>query len=312
MPKESLRGTYGKTLLRLGKTHKDLVVLDADLAKSTKTITFAKEYPERFIDMGLSEQDMISTAAGIALTNKTVFVSTFCVFIAGRAYDQVRQSVCYTNANVKLVGTHSGLGVGADGATHQALEDIALFRPLQNLRIIVPADATETSKVIEYVADNQGPFFVRLTRNDLETIYSDDYEFQLGRASVLRDGKDIAIFAIGSMVEKALDAAKELMSNSIDAAVINLSTIKPLDHDTVLDFAKKTKGIITVEDHSIYGGLGSTIAEFVSQNHPTEMRIIGVEGEFGRSGPTEILYEYYDLTPERISREAKNILKKSD
>ena len=308
MPKESLRGTYGKTLLKLGKTNKELVVMDADLAKSTKTITFGKTFPERFFDMGLSEQDMISTAAGIALTNKTVFVSTFCVFIAGRAYDQVRQSVCYTNANVKLVGTHSGLGVGADGATHQALEDIALFRPLPNIRIFVPADATETARVIEYIADNYGPFFVRLTRNDLENIYNEDHKFEFGKASILKDGKDITIFAIGSMVEKALTAAKELEKEGIDAAVINLSTIKPLDEDTVLDYAKKTKGFVTIEDHSIYGGLGSTIAEFLSQNHPIEMRIIGVENQFGRSGSTEDLYEYFELTSERIIAEAKNIL----
>lgn len=310
MHKESLRNAYGNTLLKLGQHNKEIVVLDADLAKSTKTIIFGKENPERFIDMGLSEQDMISTAAGIALTGKTVFVSTFCVFLAGRIFDQLRQSVCYNNANVKLVGTHSGLGVGEDGATHQALEDIALLRALPNIRIIVPADATETSQVIKYVANNFGPFFVRLTRNNLEKIYNNNFKFEFGRASILKQGKDITIFAIGAMVEKTLEAAKLLESESIDAAVINLSTIKPMDKDTVLEFAKKTKAVITVEDHSVYGGLGSTIAEFLSQNHPTPMRIIGVDDKFGKSGSPEDLYTHFGLTSKRIVSETKDILLK--
>ena len=220
MAKESLRDAYGKVLVKLGRKNPDIIVLDADLAKSTKTITFGKEISERFIDSGLSEQDMVSTAAGLSLTGKVVFASSFCVFLVGRVFDQVRQSVCYNNANVKLVATHSGLGVGEDGATHQALEDIAMLRPLPNMRIIVPADAAETVQAVEYVANHPGPFFVRLTRSDLEKIYDDTYRFRLGRASLLREGKDIAIIAIGAMVEKALQAADMLKEFSVDTAVV--------------------------------------------------------------------------------------------
>lgn len=308
MPKESLRGTYGKILLKLGLVDKNIVVLDADLAKSTKTITFGKEISERFIDSGLSEQDMVSTAAGIALTGKTVFASSFCVFLVGRVYDQVRQSVCYNNANVKLIGTHSGLGVGEDGATHQALEDLALVRPLPNMKIIIPADATETAQVIEYAANDYGPYFVRLTRNDLEKIYDNNYRFELGKASILKPGKDIALFAIGAMVEKALNAAQLLKTESIDAAVINLSTLKPLDERTILHFAEKTRRIVSIEDHSVYGGLGSTIAECLAQSCPTKMKIMGIDNQFGRSGTPEALYSHYGLTAEKIVLEAKKLL----
>lgn len=308
MNKSSLRGEYGKTLLKLGKDDEHIVVLDADLAKSTKTISFGNEISERFIDMGLSEQDMISTAAGISLTGKTVFASSFCVFLVGRVYDQIRQSVCYNNANVKLVATHSGLGVGEDGATHQALEDIALMRPLPNMRIIAPADAFETSQVIEYVSQEKGPFYVRLTRSDLPDVHSDSYNFQLGKASVLKDGTDITIFAIGSMVEKALIASKLLKNISINAAVINLSSIKPFDKETVLQYAEKTKNIITVEDHSVYGGLGGAVSEFLSQTFPIKMKIMGVDNSFGRSGTIDSLYKYFKLDPENIVYESKKLL----
>lgn len=308
MAKESLRGEYGKTLLRIGRENKDIVVLDADLAKSTKTLTFGKEISDRFIDMGLSEQDMISTAAGISLTGKTVFASSFCVFLTGRVYDQVRQSICYNNANVKLVGTHAGLGVGEDGATHQMLEDLALLRPLPNMRIIVPADAVETAQAVEYAANTYGPFFIRLIRGSLETIYDGNYHFEFGKAPVIKQGKDIAVFAVGAMVEKAIEAARLLEQDSIDAAVINVSTLKPLDKETVLDVAKKTKAVITIEDHSVFGGLGSAIAECLSQNHPTKMKIIGVDNQFGRSGGVEELYSLYNLTAERVVSEAKELL----
>ncbi len=306
---ESVRNAYGEKLIELGKKNKDIVVLDADLAKSTQTIRFGKEFSDRFIDSGLSEQDMISTAAGIALTGKTVFASTFCVFLTGRAYDQVRQSVCYNRANVKLVGSHSGLGVGEDGATHQILEDIALMRALPNMRIIVPADATETSQVIEYIAKEKGAFFVRLTRSKQPKIYDKNYSFEFGKASVLREGNDLAIFAIGAMVHKAVEASDELKKNGINAAVINASSLKPFDKETLLNFAKGVKGIITVEDHSIYGGLGSTVSEILSQNHPVKMKIIGVEDKFGRSGSPEELYDYFGLNVKRIVNESIKLIK---
>jgi transketolase len=308
MNKESLRGTYGKTLLRIGRTNPNIVVLDADLAKSTKTITFAKELSERFIDMGLSEQDMISTAAGISLTGKTVFASSFCIFLAGRAYDQVRQSVCYNDANVKLVGTHSGLGVGEDGATHQMLEDISLMRSLPRMRVIVPADAIETEQVIEYVAQEYGPFFVRLTRNDLPTVYDHSYQFKLGQSSVLRDGTDVALFAIGPMVSRALAAADMLQTEKINAAVINLSSIKPIDQQIICSYAAKTKKIVTIEDHSVFGGMGSAVAEVLSQNYPVKIKIMGVNNQFGRSGTPDELYKAYHLHELDIANEVKQIL----
>ena len=309
MPKVSLRKTYGQTLLDLGRKDKNIVVMDADLAKSTQTIVFGKEIADRFIDVGLSEQDMVSMAAGLSLTGKTVFASSFCVFLVGRVYDQVRQSVCYNNANVKLIGTHSGLGVGEDGSTHQSLEDIALMRPLPNINIIVPADATETARVIEYVSQHHGPYFVRLTRSNLEQIYDKNYSFELGKGSILRKGHDISVFAIGAMVEKALEAAELLEKESISTAVINMSTLKPLDRQTILDIAKTTRAVISIEDHSVYGGLGSAIAECLSQNHPTKMKIMGIDNKFGRSGSPDELYTHYGLSAKNIVIEAKNILK---
>lgn len=309
MPKVSLRKAYGQTLLDLGRKDKNIVVMDADLAKSTQTIVFGKEIAERFIDVGLSEQDMVSMAAGLSLTGKTVFASSFCVFLVGRVYDQIRQSVCYNNANVKLIGTHSGLGVGEDGSTHQSLEDIALMRPLPNINIIVPADAIETARVIEYVSHHHGPYFVRLTRSNLEQIYDENYSFELGKGSILRKGQDIAVFAIGAMVEKALEAAELLEKESISTAVINMSTLKPLDRQTILDMARTTRAVISIEDHSVYGGLGSAIAECLSQNHPTKMKIMGIANKFGRSGSPDELYTHYGLSAKNIVTEAKNILK---
>jgi len=310
MLKESLRGQYGKTLIELGGVDKNIIVLDADLAKSTKTLGFGQEFRDRYFDMGLSEQDMISTAAGISLTGKTVFASSFSVFLTGRVFDQVRQSVCYNNSNVKLVATHSGLGVGEDGATHQSLEDIALMRSLPNMRVIVPADSVETKKVIEYVSTEYGPFYVRLIRGELPVVCNENGSFKPGRSEVLIDGDDLVIFAIGSMVSKAMEAAELLRNLSVNAAVVNLSSIKPMDEETIIKLAENTNHVITIEDHSVYGGMGSAVAELLSQRAPTKMKIIGVENSFGRSGKPEELYELYKLTPERIVKEAEIILGK--
>jgi transketolase len=308
MAVESLRGAYGQTLLKLGRENPDLVVLDADLAKSTQTQAFAKEFSGRFIDMGLSEQDMVSTAAGIALTGKTVFASSFCAFLVGRVFDQIRQSVCYNQANVKLVGTHSGLGVGEDGATHQALEDVALARSLPGIRVIVPADAVETAQAVEYAAATPGPFFIRLTRNNLPTLFGPGHRFVLGKAPLLRDGEDIALVAMGAMVEKALQAAEILAGETISAAVIDFSSIQPLDGDILLRYAAKTGRIVTIEDHSVHGGLGGACAEFLSQHHPVRMKIMGMENQFGRSGKPEDLYTYFKLTAADIAGAGKELL----
>lgn len=310
MSKSSLRGQYGKTILDLGRHDNRIIVMDADLAKSTKTLTFAKEIADRFFDMGLSEQDMISTAAGLSLTGKTVFASSFCVFLIGRAFDQVRQSVCYNMANVKLVGTHSGLGVGEDGATHQTLEDVALARSLPNLRVIVPADALETDLAIRCAAETPGPFFVRLTRQDLPDLHPDSYRYTIGKGSVIRDGEAVSLIAMGSMVHVALAAAEILdKEHHIPAAVINMSSIKPLDEELLKRYALKSSGFVTVEDHSVYGGLGSAVSEWSVQNHPLPVRMIGMKDQFGRSGTPEELYEHFGLNTANIVAQARTLLK---
>jgi transketolase len=308
MAVESLRGAYGKTLLKLGHENQDLVVLDADLAKSTQTQVFGKEFAGRFIDMGLSEQDMISTAAGIALTGKTVFASSFCAFLVGRVFDQVRQSICYNRANVKLVGTHAGLGVGEDGATHQALEDIALMRALPEITVIVPADAVETALAVEFAAATPGPFFIRLTRNNLLTLFDAGHRFQLGKAPLLRHGEDITLIAMGAMVEKALKAAELLAAEKISAAVIDFSSLKPLDEEILLRYARTTRHIVTIEDHSVHGGLGGACAEFLSQHCPVDMKIMGMDNQFGRSGTPEDLYIHFKLTAADIAAAGKKML----
>lgn len=310
MSKSSLRGQYGKTILDLGRTNENIVVMDADLAKSTKTLTFAKEIAHRFFDMGLSEQDMVSTAAGLSLTGKTVFASSFCVFLMGRAFDQVRQSVCYNMADVKLVGTHSGLGVGEDGATHQTLEDVALARSLPNLRVIVPADALETDLAIRCAAETPGPFFVRLTRQDLPDLHGKDYRFTLGKGSVIRDGEAVSLIAMGSMVHVALAAAEVLeREHKIPAAVLNMSSIKPLDEELLKRYALKSSGFVTVEDHSVYGGLGGAVAEWSVQNHPLPVKMIGMKEQFGRSGTPEELYEHFGLNTRNIVSQALSLMK---
>lgn len=308
MAVESLRGAYGQTLLKLGRVDPDLVVLDADLAKSTQTMVFAKEFPDRFIDMGLAEQDMISTAAGIALTGKTVFASSFCAFLIGRVFDQVRQSVCYNRANVKLVGTHAGLGVGEDGATHQALEDVALARALPGLTVIVPADAVETALAVEFAAATPGPFFIRLTRNNLQTLFGPEHRFELGKAPVLRDGADITLVAMGAMVEKALQAAELLAADKVAAAVIDFSSLQPLDGDVLLRYARKTGRVLTVEDHSVRGGLGGACAEFLAQHAPVPMILMGMDNQFGRSGKPEDLYVHFKLTAADIAAAGRRLL----
>ncbi|MCU0237658.1 MAG: transketolase family protein [Acidobacteria bacterium] len=308
MAVESLRGAYGQTLLRLGRENPDLVVLDADLAKSTQTQVFAREFPGRFIDMGLAEQDMVSTAAGIALTGKTVFASSFCAFLIGRVFDQVRQSVCYNRANVKLVGTHAGLGVGEDGATHQALEDVALARALPGLTVIVPADAIETARAVEFAAATPGPFFIRLTRNNLLTLFGPEHRFELGKAPVLRDGGDITLVAMGAMVEKALAASELLAAEKVAAAVIDFSSLQPLDGDVLLRYARQTGHILTVEDHSVRGGLGGACAEFLAQHAPVPMALMGMDNQFGRSGKPEDLYAHFRLTAADIAAAGRRLL----
>lgn len=294
------REVYGRTLVDLGKSYQDLVVLDADLTVSTKTNLFGNEFPTRFFTMGVSEQDMMATAAGFALAGKIPFASTFAVFATGRAWEHVRQSIAFPNLNVKIVATHAGLTVGEDGATHQALEDIALMRVLPNMTVIVPADAVETEKVIRTIIDVKGPTYVRLARAKFPTIFKDTYQFEIGKAPILREGKHVAIFATGIMVSKALEAAEFLKKEGISAFVVNVSSIKPIDIETIMELASETGAVVTAEDHNIIGGLGGAIAEVLGEHAPTPMKRIGMRDKFGTSGNGLELLEYFGLGSQNI------------
>ena len=307
---KATREAYGETLLELGRRRKDIVVLDADLSGSTKTGKFAKEFPDRFFNMGVAEQDMIGTAAGLSLTGKVPFASTFAVFETGRAWDQIRLTVCYSNTNVKLVATHGGITVGEDGASHQALEDIALMRALPNMTVIVPADATETSSVINAIADYKGPVYVRLGRSNVPYVMPEDYKFVIGKAFVFDTGKDANIIAAGIMVNIAKQAAEILGKEGIDTGVINMSTIKPLDENVLLSVAKQSKVIITAEEHSVIGGLGGAVCEFLSDNYPIAVKRIGINDSFGCSGNADELLKIHGLTADNIVKTVKSALKK--
>jgi len=303
------RDAYGEALLELGRERADIVVLDADLSGSTKTGKFAKAFPDRFYNIGISEQDMIGTASGLSLAGKLPFASTFAVFETGRAWEQIRQTVCYSNLNVKLVATHSGVTVGEDGASHQAIEDVALMRVLPNMTVIVPADGPETQQVIHAVADYCGPVYVRLGRSKVPSVMPDGYAFKIGKAHAFHIGKDANIIAMGIMVDSALKAATILKENGIDAGVINMSTVKPLDTELLLKLSQTCGLIVTAEEHSIIGGLGSAVSEFLSEHLPAKVLRVGIRDNFGCSGKPEELLKLYGLTAENIVKTVKEGLK---
>jgi len=305
---KALRAVYGKTLVKLGAEMPEVVVLDADLSKSTKTSDFAKAYPARFHDMGIAEQDMLATAAGLATAGMVPFASTFAIFGTGRAWEQLRNSVCYPALNVKLVATHGGITVGEDGGSHQAIEDIAVTRVIPNLRVIVPADPMETAQVIEAVAREQGPFYVRLPRGEGADVHPTDYRFAIGKAPVLREGADVAIVACGLMVKVSLDAAEILAQAGIAATVVNASTIKPLDAETIVGVAAGKKLVVTVEEHSVIGGLGSAVCEVLSERQPSRVLRIGLNDVFGQSGRAEELLEFYGLTADAVAARVRESL----
>ncbi|NQT29257.1 MAG: transketolase family protein [Candidatus Saganbacteria bacterium] len=305
------RDAYGKALVLLGEQNPNIVVLDADLAASTRTSMFAKEFPERFFDMGVAEQDMISTAAGLAASGKIAFASTFAVFGAGRAWDQIRISVAYTRQNVKIVVTHGGITTGEDGASHQANEDLAIMRAIPNMTVIVPADAIETEKVIKTAALFYGPMYIRLSRGKTPLVYeSKDGDFKIGKGIVMRKGRDVTIFACGIMVDKALDAALALEASKIDCRVVNLHTIKPIDKELIIECAKETSAVVVAEEHSIIGGLGSAVAEVLVENCCVPMARIGVSDMFGESGKPEELLVKYGLTSQKIASAVLSVLKR--
>jgi transketolase len=303
------RDIYGKTLVELGKKDPSVVVLDADLSGSTRTCLFAKEFPERFFNFGVAEQNMMATAAGLASCGKIVFVSTFAMFASARALDQLRNTVSYNAFNVKIVATHSGITVGEDGSSHQALEDVNFLRAIPNMKIIVPADAWETKDAILAAYENKGPFYIRLGRSKVTTIEARK-KFVLGKGYVIEEGKDLVIIACGIMVNEALSARKILKEKGITAAVANMHTIKPIDESLLIDLAKKYKRILVCEEHQATGGLFSGVAEVLSRKHPVLIERVGVEDRFGQSGPPSELMEFYGLSASAIAKKAEQFLKR--
>lgn len=307
---KATRDAYGEILKELGAENKDIVVLDADLSSSTKTKVFAEAFPDRFFNTGIAEANMIGVAAGLASCGKIPFASTFAVFGAGRAYEQIRNSVCYPRLNVKVAVTHSGLTVGEDGATHQMLEDITLMRALPNMTVTVPADANETKAIVRWAVGYKGPVYIRMGRAKCDDIIPEDYKFVPGKSMELCQGSDVTIIACGIMTSKAVSAAKELEKQGIHARVINMSSIKPIDEEAIVKAAKETGAILTCEEHTVNGGLGGAVAEVLAKNCPAIMSMIGTNDTFGESGTADSLLEKYGLTADHIVEKAKKLLKR--
>ncbi len=305
-----IRETYGETLAEVGAENKDIVVLDADLSGSTKTAVFGKKFPDRFFNMGIAEADMMTTAAGLAAAGKIPFASTFAIFATGKAFEQVRQSIAYTNLNVRIVSTHAGLTVGEDGGSHQAIEDISLMRTLPNMTVLVPGDGFEIRKMIRAIVDYKGPVYLRGARNKYPILFDDKYEFKIGKAVTLKTGADATIIACGFMLSQAVVAADMLKEKGHDVGVINMSTIKPIDKEAIIDAAKATNAIVTAEEHSIIGGLGSAVAEVLSENHPCFLKRVGVRDKFGKSAPAMELIKQYGLMPEDIVAATLDVIAK--
>lgn len=312
MEQIATRDAYGKALKELGATNDDIVVLDADLSKSTKTADFEKIRPEHFANVGVAEQNLMGIAAGIAATGKIPFASSFAMFATGRAFEIIRNSIAYTKLNVKIVATHAGITVGEDGGSHAAIEDISLMRSVPNMTVLVPADAVETEKVIRKIVDYKGPVYVRLGRAKVPVLYGEDYDFEIGRFSTLREGGDVTIVACGIMVSKALEAAELLKAKGIEAEVINASTIKPFDGEAILRSAARTGCVVTAEEHNVFGGLGSAVAEVLSQGGPAPLEILGVNDVFGESGSPDELLVKFGLTPEAIVARAEAAMKRKN
>ncbi len=307
-----MRDGYGKALLELCEKDKSVMVLDADVANSTRTAWIKDKYPEQFLDMGISEQDLVGTAAGLALSDMKPFVSTYCVFLAGRAWDQIRTTVCYNHLNVKFGGAHAGISVGPDGATHQALEDVALTRVLPGMTVIVPCDAEETRKATLAIAEIDGPCFVRFGREAVPVVTDENTPFEIGKVRTVREGTDVTVFANGAMVYEAEKAAEELAKEGISVAVADLHTIKPLDTAAVEEAAKKTGCIVTAEEHQMYGGMGSAVAEYLAKTCPVPMEFVAVEDTFGESGQPAELMEKYGLTSDAIVGKIRKVLERKN
>ncbi|MBW6411273.1 transketolase family protein [Clostridium weizhouense] len=306
---KATRESYGMALVELGHENEKVVVLDADLSKSTKTNGFKEEFKDRFFNAGIAEQNLMGMAAGFANVGNIPFASTFAVFATGRAFEVIRNSICYPKVNVKIAATHAGITVGEDGGSHQSVEDIALMTSLPNMTVIVPADHREAMAATKAAAVFEGPVYLRFGRCNTEDIFGDDYKFEIGKGTELREGNDVAIIATGMMVQKAIEASKELEAQGIKARVINISTIKPIDREIILKAAKETKGIVTAEEHSVIGGLGAMVSQVICGECPTLIKMVGIKDTFGESGTPDELMEKYNLTSKAIIEEVKSILK---
>lgn len=303
--KKATREAYGEAITELGAKNSNIVVLDADLAGATKTSIFAKQFPERFLDIGIAEQDLYSTAAGLSTFGKIPFASTFAVFAAGRAYDQIRNSICYPKLNVKICATHAGVTCGEDGATHQMLEDIGIMKGLPNLIVMQPSDETQTKWAIEEISKIDGPAYVRLCRFATPIIYDEWKSFEIGKGVQIGEGTDATIFATGVTVSEAIKAKEELSKEGIDIRVVDLHTIKPIDEDLIVKCAKETKKLISIEDHNTKTGLGNSIADVLSEKYPSKLIKLGIKDRFGKSGPAKELMEHFGLTSEKIKEVVK-------
>jgi transketolase len=306
---KSTRDAYSEVLVEMGELFPNLVVVDADTSLSTKSTMFGQKFPKRFFNVGIAEQNLIGVAAGFALVGKLPVATAYGAFIPAKCFDQIRNSIAYPNLNVKTFVSHTGLTTGADGATHQPLEDIAIMRTLPNYTVIEPSDGVETKKVIHEALKKKGPVHVRMHRHPVPTIYSEDFDYKIGKANILLDGSDVTLMACGVMVHRALEAGKQLQKEGISARVIDNHTIKPIDQKTIIKAAKDTGAIVTAEDHNIFGGMGSAVAEVLVENHPTYLRRVGVRDVFGESGSADDLLEKYGLTSENIIKNAKELLK---
>ena len=307
--KMATRQAYGEVLVEIGETNQNLVVMDADLSKSTMTASFSKAYPERFFNMGIAEQNLFGVAAGLAASGKTVVASTFAMFAAGRAFEIIRNSICYPKLNVKVCATHAGITVGEDGASHQAVEDLALMRSIPGMTVLNPSDGTSAKKAVKAAVEMNGPCYVRLGRAAVPVLYDEGLEFQIGKGILLREGSDVTVVATGIMVNEAVMAAKTLEAEGISVRIIDMHTLKPIDEEILIQAAKETKGIVTAEEHNIIGGLGSAVAEVLAQNAPVKMKMVGIRDTFGESGKPAELMEKYHLTAADIVQACKEILK---
>ena len=308
--KKSTRQAYGEALVELGQQNKNIVVLDADLSKSTKTDLFKKAFPDRHINVGIAEADLIGTAAGFATCGKIPFASSFAMFAAGRAFEQIRNTVAYPKLNVKIAPSHAGVSVGEDGGSHQSVEDMAIMRSIPGMVVLCPCDAVETKKMIFAAAEYEGPVYIRMGRLDVETVLEDNYEFQIALANTLREGTDVSIVSCGLTTQEALKAADILAEEGISVRVINSGSVKPLDGETILKAAQETKFIVTAEEHSVIGGVGAAVSEFLSETHPTLVKKVGIYDAFGQSGQGQELLEKYELTADKLVAVIRENLKK--